>query len=108
MVLCSRCKQRPAVVFVTRMDQNKENPRNEGLCLTCAKELGIPPVDKMLKKFGISDEDVEQMEQQMTEMMATMEEDDEDGEGFSPGGAASFPLFQNLFEGRDPQKGEMP
>ena len=100
MVLCSRCKQRPAVVFVTRMDGNKENAQNEGLCLTCAKELGIPPVDKMLRKFGISDEDMEQMEQQMSEMMAVMEEDDEDGEeSFSPGGAASFPLLQNMFGG---------
>ena len=95
MVLCSRCKVRPAVVFVTRMDSEK-NATNEGFCLSCAKELNLPPVSKMLEKFGISDEDVEQMEEQMTEMLATLEEDG-DIEGFSPGGAASFPFLQNVF-----------
>ncbi len=95
MVLCSRCKRRPAVVFVTRMDGDK-NTQNEGFCLSCAKELNLPPVSKMLEKFGISDEDVEQMEEQMGEMLATMEEDG-DMEGFSPGGAASFPFLQNVF-----------
>ena len=54
MVLCSRCKERPAVVFVTRMDGNESH--NEGYCLRCAKELNIGPVNQMLEKFGISDE----------------------------------------------------
>ena len=53
MVLCSRCKRRPAVVFVTRMDNDK-NTQNEGFCLSCAKEMNLPPVNKMLEKFGIS------------------------------------------------------
>ena len=99
MMLCAKCKKRPAVVFVTRMD-GKESA-NEGYCLTCAKELGIQPVNDMLKKFGISDEDVEQMEQQMTEMLAEVNEDgDGEGEGFSPGGAPSMPPFlQQLFGG---------
>ena len=99
MMLCTKCKKRPAVVFVTRMD-GKEST-NEGYCLTCAKELGIQPVNDMLKKFGISDEDMEQMEQQMTEMLAEVGEDgDEEGEGFSPGGAPSMPPFlQQLFGG---------
>ena len=92
MMLCCKCKSRPAVVFVTRTD-GKES-RNEGFCLTCAKELGIKPVNDMLEKFGINDEDMEQMEQQMAEMMSTMEGDEE---GFSPGGAAPFPFLQNVF-----------
>ena len=95
MVLCTKCKKRPAVVFVTRMEAGKST--NEGYCLSCAKELGIQPVNDMLEKFGISDEDMEQMEQQMTEMMATAEEDGSAEEGFSPGGAPSFPFLQNLF-----------
>ena len=100
MVLCSKCKKRPAVVFVTRMD-GENNAQNEGFCLSCAKEMNLPPVSKMLERFGISDEDVEQMEEQMTEMLATMEEDG-DIEGFSPGGAASFPFLQNVFGGDAP------
>ena len=100
MMVCARCKQRPAVVFVTRTD-GKES-RNEGYCLTCAKELGIKPVSDMLKKFGISDEDMEQMEQQMTDMLAEVQEDGAE-DGFSPGGAAPFPFLQNLFGGQPPQ-----
>ena len=51
-MLCSRCKKRPAVVFITRMEGDK--PVNDGICLTCAKELGIKPVDDLLQKFGIT------------------------------------------------------
>ena len=100
MMLCSKCKKRPAVVFVTRTD-GKES-RNEGFCLSCAKELGIKPVNDMLEKFGISDEDMEQMESQMTEMLAMAEEEGGGEEGFSPGGAPSFPFLQNLFGGPQP------
>ncbi len=100
MMLCVKCKKRPAVVFVTRMDGNEST--NEGFCLTCAKELGIKPVNDMLKKFGISDEDMEQMEQQMTEMLAEAQEDGAEEEGFSPGGAAPFPFLQNLFNAQRP------
>ena len=96
MTMCSRCKKRPAVVFVTRMEKG-ENV-NEGFCLSCAKELGIPPVTDMLQKFGISDDDMEQMNQQMEEMLASAEENGE--EGFSPGGAPVFPFLQNLFGGQ--------
>ncbi len=104
MMMCTRCKQRPAVVFVTRMD-NGQN-QNEGYCLTCAKELGIQPVQQMLDRFGISDEDMEQMDQQMQELMAGATEEDED---FSPGGAPVFPFIQNLFGGMaDPAADKTP
>ena len=96
MMMCTRCKKRPAVVFVTRVDNGQSF--NEGYCLSCAKELGIQPVNDMLQKFGISDEDMEQMNQQMEEMMAENGEDSD--EGFSPGGAPVFPFLQNLFGGQ--------
>ncbi len=97
MMLCAKCKERPAVVFVTRMDGNESH--NEGYCLRCAKEMNIGPVNQMLEKFGISDEDMEQMEMQMSDMLAMAEEEGSDEEGFSPGGAPSFPFLQNLFGG---------
>ena len=53
-MLCSRCKKRMAVVFVTRMEGDKTF--NEGLCLQCAKELGIKPVEDLMNKMGISGE----------------------------------------------------
>ena len=96
-MLCSRCKKRPAVVFITRMEGDK--PVNDGICLTCAKELGIKPVDDLLQKFGITDDDMEQMDQQLGALM-NPEENGEGGEGdFMPGGAATFPFLQNLFGG---------
>ena len=96
-MLCSRCKKRPAVVFITRMEGDK--PVNDGICLTCAKELGIKPVDDLLQKFGITDDDMEQMDQQLGALM-NPEENGEGGEGdFRPGGAATFPFLQNLFGG---------
>ena len=55
--LCSRCKKNVAVVFISKLDGEKTI--NEGLCLKCAKELGLPQVDDMMKRMGISDEDLE-------------------------------------------------
>ena len=93
-MVCSRCKKRPAVVFITRMEGEKTI--NDGLCLLCAKELGIKPVGDLLDKFGISDDDMEQMDQQLGELMNLSGEEGED-ENFEPGGAATFPFLQNLF-----------
>ncbi len=90
-MLCSRCKRRTAVVFITRMEADKTI--NDGLCLVCAKELGIKPVDDLLDKFGITDEDMEQMDHQLGELMNPEEGED----GFTPGGAATFPFLQSLF-----------
>ena len=58
MVKCARCQQRLAVVFITKMEGEKAS--NEGLCLTCAKELGIKPVEDLINKMGLSEEDMEQ------------------------------------------------
>ena len=57
MMMCSRCKKRPAVVFISSMQGTER--RNEGLCLKCAKELGLPQVNDYLKQMGISEEEFE-------------------------------------------------
>ena len=57
MTLCSRCGVNPAVLFITKMEGDKTT--NEGLCLACAKKLGIAPIDNMMAQLGISDEDIE-------------------------------------------------
>ncbi len=69
-MLCSRCKKRPAVVFVTN-NQSKDAPTT-GYCLTCAKELGIKPVEDLISKMGISDEDLEAVQDQMNSLMQNM------------------------------------
>lgn len=81
MELCSRCKKRFTVVFITRIDGNKTI--NEGICLKCAKELGIKKVDDIIQKLGISDEDLDRMDM---EIEGLMEAQDENGEntGITP------------------------
>lgn len=92
MVMCSRCKKRVAVVFVTRMDGDE--PKNEGLCLKCAKELKIPNVDNIIKQFGIDDDEIDNISEQMEEMFADLPED-----AFTPGGAPSLDFFNNMMSG---------
>ncbi|MEE1278405.1 MAG: AAA family ATPase [Acutalibacteraceae bacterium] len=103
MKLCSKCNKRPAVVFVSDMSNASAEP--QGLCLVCAKEMGIRPIDDMLKKMNISDEDIEMMSEQFMDMMAVDGDDDGD---FEMGGAQTFPFLNNVFGGFQPgaQKAE--
>ena len=118
-MICSRCKKRSAVVFITRMEEGKTI--NDGLCLFCARELNIKPINDLMDKMGLTDEDLEQMSGQLGDMMNMLgmnengepidetgeelvgEEVDEDGtdngDAFKPGGAATFPLMRNFFSG---------
>ncbi|MGN1095883.1 MAG: ATP-dependent Clp protease ATP-binding subunit [Eubacteriales bacterium] len=73
MQLCSRCHKRMAVVFVTKIE-NGEN-KNEGLCLKCARELGIPQMDNMLSSMGISGEDLDNMEEEVNGLISPDTED---------------------------------
>ncbi|RPF47662.1 ATP-dependent Clp protease ATP-binding subunit ClpA [Hydrogenoanaerobacterium saccharovorans] len=94
-MMCSRCKKRVAVVYMTRMEGDKTI--NEGLCLQCAKELGIKPINDLVEKMGLSEDDMAQMDDQLMEMM------NPDGdENFEMGGAQPFPFLQNFFGGGQP------
>lgn len=93
MMLCSRCKKRPAVVFITAMQGEKK--QNDGLCLVCAKELHVPQIDEYMKQMGITDEELEQISNQMMDMM--------DGESFEMGGSGVMPQFLQSFM-KDPGK----
>lgn len=100
MKLCSRCKKRPAVVFLA--DASTPGTEPQGLCLVCAKELGIKPVDDMLKRMNISDEDIEQMSDQFMDLMALNEENDDaemNDETFDLGTAPAMPFLGKLFGG---------
>ena len=63
MPLCSRCKKNVAVVFITKIEGGET--KNEGLCLKCASELGIAPVNDLMQKMGISEDDLDQITQEM-------------------------------------------
>ena len=121
-MICSRCQKRPAVVFVS---SNKDDQQPRGYCLLCAKELGIKPVEDIIKKMGISPDDLESVQEQMDSIMENMgemgdmseiaqnmgiqppdpnsdpadnnAENNEEEDGFTPGGAPSFPNFFNMF-----------
>ena len=70
MEMCKRCGQRPAVMFITKMEGSKTT--TEGYCLSCAKELKLGPVDKMLERFGIGDDEIENINEQMNEFIESM------------------------------------
>ena len=101
-MLCSRCHKRPAVVFISPTTSGE----SQGLCLVCAKELGIKPVTDLLDKMGINEEQLEAMASEFNELgFPNMEDDGSEGagegeDGFEPGGAVPFPSFlQNIFPG---------
>ena len=103
--LCSRCKKNVAVVFISKMEGDKTI--NEGLCLKCAKDLGLPQVDDMMKRMGISDEDLETLNNEMLQAMNGVEniEDlpggEDDGSEEEEGKTATFPFLNRLFSGSD-------
>ena len=100
--LCSRCKKNLAVIFITKMENGQTT--NEGLCLKCAKELGIKPVDDMISRMGLSDDDLENLNGEMGDMMSGLEgllnpgEKEEDGEDDEQDSqTATFPFLNKLF-----------
>ena len=101
--LCSRCKKNLAVVFITKIDGGKTV--NEGLCLKCAKEMGIKPVDDMIERMGLSEDDLENLNGEMNEAMNGLESllsqghDAEDGseDDEADSQTATFPFLNKLF-----------
>ena len=94
--LCSRCKKNVAVIFITKIENGVST--NEGLCLKCAKELGIKQVDDMVKQMGISDEDLENISGEMMSLMGCVSDPDgPDGDDGMEGQTATFPFLNKLF-----------
>ena len=84
-MLCSRCKKRVAVVFVTKMENG--NQTNEGYCIPCARELNLPNIRGLIDKLGMTEEDMEAVNESMAQIIG-------DGDMFEPGGTAPMPFFQ--------------
>lgn len=89
-VTCSRCKKRPAVIFISKIIDGKTVP--EGLCLNCAMEMNIGPIKQMMDSMGITEDDVEALSDQFTQMFP---DDDEEG-SFESGGSPTLPFLQGL------------
>ena len=95
--LCSRCKKNVAVIFITKIENGVST--NEGLCLKCAKELGIKQVDDMVKQMGISDEDIENMSGEMMSLMGGNPDEDGGEDDELDSQTATFPFLNKLFGG---------
>ena len=91
-VTCSRCKKRPAVIFISKIIDGKTVP--EGLCLQCAMEMNIGPIKQMMESMGITEEDVDAVSEQFSSLFPDA---DEEG-GFEGGGSPSLPFMQGLFQ----------
>ena len=104
--LCSRCKKNVAVVFISRMNEKNEMV-NEGLCLKCAAQLGLPQVEDMMKRMGITPEDLENINNEMMQAFGGAEEmndlpDGEDEDDEESGKTATFPFLNRLFSNGNP------
>ena len=85
-VLCSKCKKRPAMFFVTKVEGEKTT--QEGLCIKCAMEMNIGPVKQIMQSMGISEDELEDVSEQFEAMFGE--------DGFEPGGAGTMPFLQNF------------
>ena len=109
--ICSKCKKNVAVVFISRMNEKNEMV-NEGLCLKCAAELGLPQVEDMMKRMGITPEDLENLNSEMmqafggAEEMEDLPDADEADEDEESGKTATFPFLNRLFNSGSPAQGQ--
>ena len=92
-MICSKCKKRPAVIFVSRVEGEKTT--QEGFCIKCATELNIGPIKQMMQNMGITEDDLEAVSEQFGDIMDNMDD-------FQLGGAGTMPFMQNLFGGNTP------
>ncbi len=109
--MCARCHKNLAVIFITKIENNQS--RNEGLCLSCARELHIKPVDDIISKMGLTDEDLENLSGEMTTALGGAEgieslmgiEPSEGDDDSDQGKTATFPFLNRLFGGGQDQGG---
>ena len=111
--ICVRCKKNIAVIFITKIEGNET--KNEGLCLKCARELHIKPVDDMIGKMGLSDEDIDSLQGDVSSLMgdglAALQASAMDGEGGEDedeGKTATFPFLSRLMGGQNSSPSERP
>ncbi|MBQ9973534.1 MAG: ATP-dependent Clp protease ATP-binding subunit [Oscillospiraceae bacterium] len=110
--MCSRCQKHVAVVFITKVENG--TAKNEGLCLKCAKDLGIKPIDEMMQKMGLSEEDLDNLTSEMMSafggaegqegLLPQPQEEDEEDDGRT----ATFPFLNQLFGNGAPAPQDAP
>ena len=101
--MCVRCKKNVAVVFITKIENG--NTLNEGFCLRCARQLGVPQIDQVVKQMGISEDELEELSEEMSSMFGQNENADAD-EDETESRTATFPLLNQMFGSNLPAKKE--
>ena len=99
MKLCARCKKNPAVIYISKIEGDKTT--QEGLCINCALELNIGPIKDMLSKMGITEDDIDALNEQFGSAFLNSEGDDN---SFENGGTPTLPFLQGLFGDQPPQR----
>ena len=97
MIACTKCKKNMAVVFITKIENGVT--MNEGYCLKCARSLGIPQLDAAVQQMGFSEEDLDNLTDEMSNMFGQIEDSDE-----ADSQTATFPLHNQLFGGNKDQQ----
>ena len=95
--MCTKCKKNMAVVFITKVENGVT--MNEGYCLRCARSLGIPQIEAAVKQMGFSEEDLDNLSDEMSSMFGQLDGEDEDD---TQSQTATFPLINQLFGGSNP------
>ena len=104
--MCTKCKKNIAVVFITKMENGVT--LNEGYCLRCARGLGIPQIDQAVRQMGISEEDLDLLSDEMSNMFGQREDSDDMDDDEIDSQTATFPLLNQLFGGNMPQSPQPP
>ncbi len=92
--MCSKCHERPAVVFIQRIENGQTTP--EGLCIRCAMDMNVGPIKQMMENMGITEDDIDDIDSQMTAAFEGLDEG-----SFENGGAPTFPFMQGIFGGQN-------
>ena len=93
--MCAKCKKNIAVVFITKVENGVT--MNEGYCLKCARSLGIPQIDQVVKQMGISEDDLDMLSDEMSSMFGQREAGENAEEDEIDSQTATFPLLNQLF-----------
>ena len=104
--LCTKCKKNIAVIFITKVENGVA--LNEGYCLRCARKLGIPQIDMAVKQMGFSEEDLDNLSDEMSGMFGQNEPDEGQEDDERESRTATFPMINQLFNQMNPGKNNLP
>ena len=104
--LCVKCKKNIAVIFITKVENGVT--MNEGFCLRCARKLGIPQIDMAVKQMGFSEEDLDNLSDEMSSMFGQNEPDEDQEDDERESRTATFPMLNQLFNNMNPGKSNLP